>query len=66
MEFWKDTLQREQLKSRTEKLTRCMCDLYESPHFVNAHIGLGLQSMDSNDAGNYWTSHGARIQSIGK
>ena len=31
MKFWKDPLQREQFKSRAEKLTRSICDSYESP-----------------------------------
>ncbi len=50
MEFWKDPLQREQFKSRAEKLTRSMCDSLDSSVSGDSTFGFSLQSMDSNDA----------------
>ena len=50
MEFSKNPLQREQFKSRAEKLTRSMCDSLNSSVFSNSTFGFSLGSMDSNDA----------------
>ena len=48
MEFWKDPLQRDNFRSRVEKLKRSMCGSYDSPHTNDDSNGFGSQSMDSN------------------
>ena len=50
MEFWKEPLQREIFKSRAEKLTLYMCDLYDTTNPGDISCGVGLQSTDSSIA----------------